>query len=330
MSKSEDKSEVVKPKQKITLSQYRERAKSKSPAKEDGQIGEQQDVFCKTSEMIGLVNPGIREERSVSTYEVPGNPDFHDDRLESINSVADVSVDLANMSIEQSEPYLDETSGKFVVHGKSKCKPVVEHGPTSIETFEGENKLNLKSSSIRLESYSDKNKNENKDFSNKYSMLNVPLSERIGKKSGRSNQSKAFITASEGSTTSKEKIKTAPDIIDLTENEESPELIEKFQALKTSVSSASDTVFGASAPMASFENLTKSSTSIQAPVQDKPVQKWTEIRDKNRSQDVRTSHETMAQSIRLTIGRRNELMKALRKQKVGTKVLCISHLNHCK
>ncbi|XP_052773741.1 transcription termination factor 2-like [Mya arenaria] len=105
------KSDPGKPKAKISLQEYRERSKSKSPRKPEDLFVPESDG----SDADGQINDSPNERESGQTKSSDSSV-RRDERMMSVD-MADVSVDLANMSIDQvDDSLLDDQTGKFGKH----------------------------------------------------------------------------------------------------------------------------------------------------------------------------------------------------------------------
>ncbi|KAL4231279.1 transcription termination factor [Mactra antiquata] len=350
MSTVKEKLDVVKPKQKISLTEYRQRKKSKSPRKTDENPTSYRDGFCKASEMIGLVNPGIREERLMSTDDVSESVDHRKERLMSTDSVsenvfqrnerlmstddvADVSLDLANMSIDQDGPYLDETTGELVEKKTSKnSKTGDEKLRDKVKRCGTDEKGNgvQKPVDVPVADSTDNNidniKTDNSRRVGKSSGVGQSLSERTHLELEKSVNSRLDEPCSKVSS-SKKLLTGAPEVIDLTTDEESPEPVQKFQPLKAKDNNISGKVFGnVSAPVTSFKSLSKESITGAIPKQSNLSSNWTVVRDKTQCDNIRQENEEVAQDIKKDIGEINELLKLPQKQKTLVAAVKMSSL----
>lgn len=352
---SSDTMEAGREKEKITLAQYRERVKSKSPAKpvDDNQKSEisERKVESQVKEMVELANPGIREERAMST-----------------DDIADVSVDLANMSIDATDTYLDDKTGKLVENGQN-----VEFERVK-ESKRKENRLMLKKSvsltkknekepirkllraeksdsSLPVKSVEEKSYSQDKNDT----VFSLPLSERIRMKSGdsqaRADQSvcsskqadksqiqadspTAFDLSDKSSSDRKEKQRNRkkilagfPEVIDLTEDDESPEpLLDKTENVQqkgykdllqrqTSPVMSKETFGLERSQGATFESLNKKPDTkvIHVPTQSR---QWRDPHS-GHTQDSKPASDGLFQTVQADIAKRNELAKLLEKQKVN-------------
>lgn len=358
---SRDTMEAGKKREKITLTQYRERVKSKSPAKpvDDDQESEilerrkDRKDESKVKEMVELVNPGIREERAMST-----------------DDIADVSVDLANMSIDVTDTYLDEKTGKLVENGKNvefervkepkriENRLMLKKSVSLTKTNEKEPvgkllRADKSDSSLIVKSVEEKSDPENENDA----VVSLPLLERIRMKSGDSqanadqrvcsskladkSQIQADIPAAldlhdkssfrndrNEKQRNREKILAgSPEVIDLTEDEESPEpLLLKTKNVQQKVYKdslqrqtspvMSKETFGLErSQCASFESLNKKPDTKVIPVPTQSRQ-WRDPLS-GHAQDLKPTSDGLFQTVQADIAKRNELAKLLEKQKVN-------------
>ncbi|XP_053407442.1 transcription termination factor 2-like isoform X2 [Mercenaria mercenaria] len=347
--------ESGKQKQKISLAVYRERAKSKSPAKPENELEKVDEVTKglekkdegKASEIALLANPGIREERAMST-----------------DDVADVSIDLANMSIDQTDTYLDEKTGTFIENGKAKESGKSDQ-QTGLNPQKKDNKLKLKkSTSLTRTTEKDIGKMVRSDKSDSSLMMkdtdqkakiadensemfSLSLSERLRIKSGGSQSGSSFDTqenkvklqsgsqngigsldVNSAKPGNREKFLTrSPEVIDLTEDEESPvpEPVKHNQRQDSSnrETKKPDNIretfgMGKKQPMESFQSLNKHPAPNVIHVPPKQSQQWIQPREPAQShgtQGFKPATEELEQMVKADIARRNELSKTLEKQK---------------
>lgn len=364
---SRETKEAGRQKQKITLTEYRERAKSKSPAKlqvPDTSQDHKPEITverkarkeeAKVEEMVRLVNPGIREERATS-----------------IDDVADVSLDLASMSIDETEPYLDDKTGKLVKNGREmkqaepqsdrtenrlKLKKSVSMSKTVQKEAVGKMVRSDKSDSALMVKSGEKEKAESKDSD----IFSLSLSERLRIKSSDSYQGKSSglsLTKKFG-----DKIKTvSPDvieladagnsnengkpanrkrteIIDLTEDEESPEPlpVRSRDAIQGKINKQvmSEKSFGAQKKEeavgfernqgSSFESLNNQPASkvIHVPVKS---DHWRNPSQSGDTQGFKPATDGLAKTVQDDIAKRNELVKLLEKKKALIATVKMSQL----
>jgi hypothetical protein len=332
--------ESEKPKQKLTIKEYRERSKSKSP-------GKPEDDLSKAIEK-GLESRG---DKQVSEIAMLANASIRDERAMSIDEVADVSIDLANMSIDQTDFFLDEKSGELVGNKKEKEIGVVEEQGSQKPT----NKLKLKKSvsltkatendvrkmrseksdsSLTLKAENKSNAPHVNDNNGKF---DLSLSERVRIKSGgsqtvtekdiKSGISEKINQPGTIKPVSKEKVVTgSPEIIDLTSDEESPVPVKSathglvHTETKNQDKKKPDNVgemfgMGMKQQLQSFQSLNKQPAPDVISVPQNS-QQWTQARDSAQSHCFKPGTAQLEQQVKADIARRNELSRLLEKQKV--------------
>lgn len=327
--------EEGKQKPKISLMEYRERVKSKSPAqpvnqprKPDVSTNDKPSNQDRVAEMAQLTNPGIREEGA--------------------DDIADVSLDMGSMSIDQGDANLDDKTGTLVENGKEVKKVVKLTKSTSERT---ENRLKLKKS-VSLTNAGEKgtgnvlrsdksdssllikaDEHHAKPAGDKDDLFNLPLSERLRMNSNPKSQSSPESVGQSQKPGGSQIIQTgSPDFIDLTEDEESPvpepvrpKQLQPIKSKDTFQDEANKPIsnyetFGASKnhPIATFEALNRQPAPNVIHVPPKQSQQWTQARDPSNSapQGFKPAANGLAQLVQDDITRRNKLVKLLEKQKV--------------
>ena len=203
-----------KPKQKISLQEYRERSKSKSPRKPD-ESDEVSEPVESPEAQKGLESRTKRSNDGEKEADLRGEDKVvseSDDDDDDDDDVIDVSFDLNSMSISDRSK-------------KSEKKDRVVGGTGSDKTTENltvsvaKSKPKLNKSSSDLQDGVSKNKVPDESSRKASSDLaSVPLSERVKSRTNSGNS-----TSKESSSmVNKSKSEVMPDVIDLTSDEESP------------------------------------------------------------------------------------------------------------
>ena len=209
------KMDSSKPKQKISLQEYRERSKSKSPRKPDesDEVSEpvespeaQKGLESRTKRSNdGEKEADLRGEDKVVSESDDENDDDDDD-------VIDVSFDLNSMSISDRSK---KSEKKDRVVGGTGSDKTTDNLTVSVD----KSKPKLNKSSSDLQDGVSKNKVPDESSRKASSDLaSVPLSERVKSRTNSGNS-----TSKESSSmVNKSKSEVMPDVIDLTSDEESP------------------------------------------------------------------------------------------------------------
>lgn len=359
----------AKTKQKISLAEYRERTKSKSPIKLDVQparIGCQNEDMNKLkedgqrigqiSEMAKFVNPHIRENTDVSDDDVLNVSD---------DDVVDVSTDIANMSIGPSDTY--EKSGLLTPSGEvlmeSPADSRINNFSRDKDRLKLKKSLSVAKANVETGRVTESEKPDSPVLG--YSAEeNVETAERV-KEKGKSNFTLSLaerlklksVGNQSNSEVSREKVGTSkkgrtgsPDIIDLTEDEDSPvpepvrpmekASVRSLDTILTSKPITVDKTFGAVSkqPASSFGSLNKE-PSVKVISVEKHQQQWSQAREPSKEnatvrasemfrkasdvlKDMQVSSDTsqdlkdsLMQSLQKDIARRNDLGKLFEKQK---------------
>lgn len=312
--------ELTKPKQKLTLQEYRERSKSKSPQKpqEPGL----------SSETADKTNPTGLEKEYDSSNTNNGKEPSRSEKLEKSGSdddedIIDVSFDLKRMIIgdqRTSSINIPVKGTERTAEANSKLKLKLKKS-TSDKDVSSSTPQIVVDHKTKVEKQTDQVSGQGTD------PTDVPLFERIKARtnSGKSDDGRDSPVVSKNSHSG-----TIPDVIDLTEDEESPvPKPEKTvdQSVTSKPSSSNHSVLSGQlkqpvrsmegfqskpdSSLPSFESLNKAAG--QPPLAPKQGDQWTAARNTG----FQSAKDTLQQSLQRNLSRRNELAKLLEKQKVS-------------
>lgn len=369
--------DTKKPKQKISLQEYRDRSKSKSPSKLDADSKSSVEGTADKRE-IAAGKHFTNEKSPPSDIKEGRIHNESDKELEEYQTVVsddddviDISFDVRNMSIHEDglddEYTLDERTGEFIAKKpdkkinralpeKSKLK--LKKASSSSSTNETVKPSEGKPMGLSESPYFARSKgltNSNQEQSQKADLSSLSLSERIKRRAGGDLSNERISAQSAGGakhvgTGSGELNKTSspvPDVIDLTEDEDSPApeqarkadkqtapvksvdsnlnhpikstdtLLQQKQPIKTG-----DIFHGKNnQPVPSFESLSKQTTGQVTVVHPKQGEQWTSVRSQGDSSaglsvGFKPAAASLHQSLQDDLRRRKELAKLLEKQKV--------------